>query len=60
MKPLPKWVAWLSTLAALFGAGGTLANVLPPKVGVVLGSAAAVVNAVTHSLPGTGGSPQNP
>ena len=55
MKPLPKWMAWLSNLGAVGSILATLGNMLPPKYGVAIAGAAAIINSVAHSLPGTGG-----
>ena len=60
MKPLPKWVTWLSTISGLFGAGGGLSQMIPPKYAVIITGVATVVNAVSHSVQGTGGTPNNP
>jgi hypothetical protein len=58
MTPLPKWYAMLGNLGAVGALCTTLAGILPPKYGAAVAAFAALVNSVSHSLPGTGGKPQ--
>ena len=58
MKPLPKWMGWLSMLASVFTGIATYAAVLPPKIGGPLVAVAGILGGISHSLPGTGGKPE--
>ena len=55
MTPLPKWLAWLGNIGAVGSLLGAIAGVLPPKYAAIVATLAALVNSITHSLPGTGG-----
>lgn len=56
-KPFPKVVSWLSFLSTLFGAGGGLSGVIPPKYALLVTGVAGAVQSISHSLNGTGGKP---
>jgi hypothetical protein len=60
MKPLPKWIGVLAMLAALVAPGGALFSLVPLKYAAIVSSVAAVIAALSHSLTGTGGTPENP
>ena len=60
MKPLPKWVGWLSLLVGLVAPGGAFAGIIPPKWAAIVSGVAALVANLAHSLPGSGGTPNNP
>ena len=55
MKPLPKWIAWIGNLTAIGSVLGAVGNALPPKYAAIAAAIAALINSVSHSLPGTGG-----
>jgi hypothetical protein len=55
MKPLPKWLAWLSNLGALGSLVAMVGGLLPPKYAAIATTLSTLINSVTHSLPGTGG-----
>jgi hypothetical protein len=60
MKPLPKWVGWLSMLGSLGALCTSLAGVLPVKYGAAIAGVGVVLSNISHSLPGTGGTAENP
>jgi hypothetical protein len=60
MKPLPKWVGWLSMAGTISAALSSLGGILPPKWGAGLVALGSILSAVSHSLPGTGGSVDKP
>ena len=62
MKPFPKVISILGTLAGIFGAlnSAEVLAVLPKSVGAVVAAIAVIVVALSHSLTGSGGSPENP
>jgi hypothetical protein len=62
MKPLPKFVGIVGVLVAIVGAlsaPGIIA-ILPPKIGAILAAVGPIVTLLSHSLTGTGGTPENP
>ncbi len=54
MKPLPKWLSWVSAIAGLFGAGGALTDAIPPKYAAIVGGVAAIIGSLSHSATGNG------
>ena len=58
MKPLPKWMGWLSMLGSVGALCTTLAGLLPPKYAVTIATIGTALASLSHSLPGTGGKPQ--
>jgi hypothetical protein len=60
MTPLPKWVAWLGNIGAVGGVVASIAGMLPPKYAAIAAALAALLNSISHSLPGTGGTAVNP
>ena len=58
MTPLPKWLAWLGNLGAVGSLLAAIGGVLPPKYAAIVATIAALLNSISHSLPGTGGQPQ--
>lgn len=60
MQPFSKIVSVLSVLAAVFGALNTAAvlSVVSPQVASAITVAAVVTAALSHSLTGTGGKPE--
>ena len=60
MRPLPKWLAWIGNIAAVGSAVGGFAGLIPGKTGLIIAAVAAISNSISHSLPGTGGTPTNP
>lgn len=60
MKPLPKWVAYLSLLGVIGTGATSIVGIVPTKWSAIVGAAAALINAVTHSLQGSGGTVNNP
>lgn len=57
MKPLPKWMAWVSMAGTIGAALTMLGGALPPKLGTLIISIGSVLTSLSHSLPGTGGAP---
>jgi len=55
MTPLPKWLAWLGNLGAVGTLLAAVGGVLPPKYAAIVSTLAALLNSISHSLPGTGG-----
>jgi hypothetical protein len=55
MKPLPKWIGWVAIICATFGTGGAFAGLIPVKIALMLATAGTLVNGVTHSVNGMGG-----
>ena len=60
MKPLPKWITWLSLVVGLLIPGGALAGVVPAKIAAIASAFAGILGALGHSVTGTGGTVQNP
>ena len=58
MKPLPKWIGWLSLLAGLVVPGGAFAGLLSPEVATIVLTGTTILGQITHSLNGTGGAPK--
>lgn len=57
MNPLSKKWAWLGNLGALAACVTSLAGLFPPKYAAIGATIAALINSISHSLPGTGGDP---
>lgn len=60
MKPLPKWVAWASLLVSGGLTGAGFLDKLPGHWAIGGLFVTGALKALSHSLTGTGGSPENP
>lgn len=60
VKPLPKAVTLISLITALAAAGASVVGMLPPQYAVIVAVAATALASFSHSLSGTGGTPENP
>lgn len=60
MTPLPKWVGWLGNLGAVGSVVTSILGFLPPQYAAIGAAVAALLNSISHSLPGTGGTQANP
>jgi hypothetical protein len=55
IKPLGKKWAWLGNLGAVGSVIASVGGFLPPQYAVIAAALAALLNSISHSLPGTGG-----
>lgn len=58
--PFPKLVGWAAIAGSVGAACLTLASIVPGNLGVVVAAIGTFLAALSHSLPGTGGTPANP
>lgn len=60
MKPLPKWVGFITLLLSLVVPGGALAGLISAKIAAIALVLLNGIQSVSHSLNGSGGSTENP